>query len=360
MRKHNFTAGPAALPVEVLEEARDELLNFQNSGASVMEISHRSARFEAVLNHAEETLRELLSISKDYAVLFVQGGASLQFSVLAMNLSSGRSADYIITGLWSEKAFLAAQKIGGKARVAADSKKNNFTALPLQEDIRLDPHAAYLHLCTNETVHGVEIAPERIASVPMPIVADMSSHILSRAVDVSKFGMIYAGAQKNIGPSGLTLIIIQRDLLGLAELSVPALLDYAQLFENRSMINTPPTFSIYIAGLVLEWLKKKGLDVMEEENRQKAQKLYSTIDESGGFYLNRVEKSCRSKMNVPFFLRDETLNDLFLKESLEADLLGLKGHQSVGGFRASLYNAVSVQSVEVLCDFMQDFSRRHG
>lgn len=361
MRKHNFTAGPAALPLPVLEQIKNDLPEWQNLGASVMELSHRGSDFEKVLNDCENNLRTLLNIPQDYAVLLMQGGALLQFSILPMNLLSNRSADYVITGAWSQKAFLAAKKINEKVRIAASTENSGFTTLPEGSAIQMNPHAAYLHLCTNETIHGVEIAPERIASVPMPIVCDMSSHILSRPLDMQQFGAIYAGAQKNIGPSGLTIVIIRRDLLGLAPLSTPSVLDYAQVFENHSMVNTPPTFAIYVANLVFEWLKEKGgLAAIEKENIAKAQKLYAVIDESDGFYMNRVQKDCRSRMNVPFFLSDENLNEKFLKESLKADCLGLKGHQSVGGFRASLYNATNLESVQVLCDFMQDFLKRNG
>ena len=360
MRKHNFTAGPAALPLPVLEQIKNDLPEWQNAGASVMEISHRGAAFADVLEKTENDLRELLGITDDYAVLFLQGGALLQFSVVPMNLAFDRAADFVVTGAWSQKAFVAAKKINPKMRIAATTENSGFTTLPEAQEIALNPHAAYLHLCTNETIHGVEIAPERIAAVSVPIVADMSSHILSRPVDVSKFGVIFAGAQKNIGPSGLTIVIIRKDLMGLAPLTTPNLLDYAQLFENQSMINTPPTFAIYVAGLVFEWLKSQGgVAEIEKINIQKAEKLYRVIDESGGFYENRVEKSCRSRMNIPFFLKDEKLNDQFLKESLEADCIGLKGHKSVGGFRASLYNAVTLESVGVLCDFMADFLKRN-
>lgn len=359
MRKHNFTAGPAALPLPVLEQIKADLPNWNALGASVMEISHRSSDFAKILNQAESNLRELLGVPDDYAVLFLQGGALLQFSVVPMNLACDRSADFIITGAWSQKAFAAAQKINPTMRIAATTESSGFTTLPTAKEIQLNPNAAYLHLCTNETIHGVEIAPEQLAAVPMPVVADMSSHILSRPCEVNKFGVIYAGAQKNIGPSGLTLVIIRRDLLGLAPLNTPNLLDYAQLTENHSMLNTPPTFAIYVANLVFEWLKNLGgVKAIDKINAQKAEKLYRTIDESGGFYINKVEKSCRSRMNVPFLLKDERLNDAFLKESLNADCLGLKGHQSVGGFRASLYNAVSFESVSVLCEFMQDFAKR--
>ena len=361
MRKHNFTAGPAALPLPVLEQIKADLPEWNGAGASVMEISHRSPAFAEVLDKAESNFRDLLGVPDDYAVLFLQGGALLQFSVVPMNLASDRSADFVITGAWSQKAFAAAQKINPEMRVAATTESTGFTTLPSAEEIKLNPNAAYLHLCTNETIHGVEIAPERMASVPMPIVADMSSHILSRPFDVSKFGVIYAGAQKNIGPVGLTLLVIRRDLMGLAPLTTPNLLDYAQLFENRSMINTPPTFAIYASNLVFEWLKSQGgVAAIDKINDEKAEKLYRTIDESEGFYVNKVEKSCRSRMNVPFLLKDEKLNDAFLKESLAADCLGLKGHQSVGGFRASLYNAVTLESVAVLCEFMQDFAKRNG
>lgn len=354
----NFSAGPAALPEEVLRQAQEELLNWHGAGCSVMEMSHRGKEFTSIIEQAEADLRELMEIPAGYQVLFLQGGATQQFAQIPMNLLAGRSADYIVTGSWSKKAFKEAQRIGG-VRCAATTETSGFSGLPTAEDIKLDPFAAYLHVCTNETIHGVEIPAERIADTGVPLVADMSSHILSRPVPVGKFGLIYAGAQKNIGPSGLTLVIIRDELLGMAPLSIPTVMDYAVMAENGSMLNTPPTYGIYIAGLVFQWLKKQGgLAGIEAVNREKARILYECIDQSGGFYRNPVDPDCRSRMNVPFVLTRPELDAAFLAESKAAGLASLKGHKSVGGMRASIYNAVSLEAVQTLVAFMNDFARR--
>lgn len=359
-RIHNFSAGPAALPEEVLKQAQEELLDWHGSGCSVMEMSHRGKEFTSIIEQAEADLRELMGIPEPYKVLFLQGGATQQFAQIPMNLLAGRSADYIVTGSWSKKAFKEAQRIGN-VRCAATTEASNFTRLPVAEEIKLDPFAAYLHVCTNETIHGVEIPAERIADTGVPLVADMSSHILSRPVPVEKFGLIYAGAQKNIGPSGVTLVIIHRDLLGMAPLTIPTVMDYAVMAENGSMLNTPPTYGIYIAGLVFQWLKRQGgLEGMARVNAEKARLLYACIDQSGGFYRNPVDPDCRSTMNVPFVLADPDLEAKFLTESRAAGLASLKGHKSVGGMRASIYNAVSLESVQALVDFMNEFARRYG
>ena len=356
----NFSAGPAALPEEVLRQAQDELLDWHGAGCSVMEMSHRGKEFTSVIEQAEADLRELMGIPAQYKVLFLQGGATQQFAQIPMNLLAGRSADYIVTGSWSKKAFVEAQRIG-TVRCAATTADSKFTRLPTAEEIKLDPFAAYLHVCTNETIHGVEIPAERIADTGVPLVADMSSHILSRPVNVEKFGLIYAGAQKNIGPSGVTLVIIHRDLLGMAPLSTPTVMDYAVMAENASMLNTPPTFGIYIAGLVFQWLKRQGgLEGIAAVNAQKARVLYEAIDNSAGFYVNPVDPDCRSRMNVPFVLADAELDAAFLAEAKSAGMLGLKGHKSVGGMRASIYNAVSLEAVQALVDFMNDFAQRKG
>ena len=356
----NFSAGPAALPEEVLARARDELLDWHGAGCSVMEMSHRGKEFMSILDRAEADLRELMGIPEQYKVLFLQGGATQQFAQIPMNLLAGRSADYIVTGSWSKKAFKEAQRVG-TVRCAATTESSQFTRLPVAEEIKLDPFAAYLHVCTNETIHGVEIPAERIADTGVPLVADMSSHILSRPVNVEKFGLIYAGAQKNIGPSGLTLVIVHRDLLGMAPLTLPTLLDYAVQAENGSMLNTPPTFGIYMAGLVFKWLQAQGgLAGIEQVNSEKASALYNCIDSSQGFYVNPVDPDCRSRMNVPFVLANPELDASFLTEAKQAGLVGLKGHKSVGGMRASIYNAVPLESVRVLVDFMNDFARRNG
>ncbi len=356
----NFSAGPAALPEEVLRQAQEDLLDWQGAGCSVMEMSHRGKEFMSILAQAEADLRELMGIPEQYKVLFLQGGATQQFAQIPMNLLAGRSADYIVTGSWSKKAVKEAQRIGN-VRVAATTEDSGFTRLPTAEEIKLDPFAAYLHVCTNETIHGVEIPAERIADTGVPLVADMSSHILSRPVPVEKFGLIYAGAQKNIGPSGVTLVIVHRDLLGMAPLNIPTVMDYAVMAENGSMLNTPPTFGIYIAGLVFQWLKKQGgLAGIDAINAEKARILYECIDNSGGFYTNPVDPDCRSRMNVPFVLADAALDAPFLAAAKEARVLGLKGHKSVGGMRASIYNAVSLEAVKALVGFMNDFAKRNG
>ena len=366
-RIHNFSAGPAALPEAVLRQAQEELLDWHGAGCGVMEMSHRGKEFTSVIEQAEADLRALLGIPAQYRVLFLQGGATQQFAQIPMNLLAGRSADYIVTGSWSEKAFKEAQRVapglaqGSCVRLAASTRESNYTRLPQAEEIKLDPFAAYLHVCTNETIHGVEIPAERIADTGVPLVADMSSHILSRPVNVEKFGLIYAGAQKNIGPSGLTLVIVHRDLLGMAPLTLPTLLDYAVQAENGSMLNTPPTFGIYMAGLVFKWLQAQGgLAGIEQVNSEKASALYNCIDSSQGFYVNPVDPDCRSRMNVPFVLANPELDASFLTEAKQAGLVGLKGHKSVGGMRASIYNAVPLESVRVLVDFMNDFARRNG
>ncbi len=359
-RIHNFSAGPAALPEEVLKQAQEELLDWHGSGCSVMEMSHRGKEFTSIIEQAEADLRELMGIPEQYKVLFLQGGATQQFAQIPMNLLAGRSADYIVTGSWSKKAFKEAQRFGN-VRCAATTEASNFTRLPVADEIKLDPFAAYLHVCTNETIHGVEIPAQRIADTGVPLVADMSSHILSRPVPVEKFGLIYAGAQKNIGPSGVTMVIIHRDLLGMAPLTIPTVMDYAVMAENGSMLNTPPTYGIYIAGLVFQWLKRQGgLEGIAKVNAEKARVLYECIDQSGGFYSNPVDPDCRSAMNVPFVLVNPELDAAFLAESKAAGLASLKGHKSVGGMRASIYNAVSLESVQALVAFMNDFAKRNG
>jgi phosphoserine aminotransferase len=356
----NFSAGPAALPEPVLRQAQEEMLDWHGAGCGVMEMSHRGKDFSSIIAQAEADLRELVGIPKQYKVLFLQGGATQQFAQIPMNLLAGRSADYIVTGSWSKKAFKEAGRIGN-VRCAATTESSSFTRLPVAEEIQLDPFAAYLHVCTNETIHGVEIPAERIADTGVPLVADMSSHILSRPLNIEKFGLIYAGAQKNIGPSGLTLVVIHQDLLGMAPLTIPTVMDYAVMAENGSMLNTPPTYGIYIAGLVFQWLKAQGgLAGIDAVNAEKARILYECIDESGGFYSNPVDIDCRSRMNIPFTLADARLDADFLAESKAAGLVSLKGHKSVGGMRASLYNAVPLAAVEALVGFMNDFAQRKG
>lgn len=357
-RAHNFCAGPAALPLAVLERAQRELLDWSYSGASVMEVSHRSSEFVSVADRAESSLRRLLEISDDYAVLFLQGGASLQFASVPLNLAAkDQVMDQVVTGQWSKKAFAEQQRFGA-VNLVASSADQNFASIPQQDSWQRDPTAAYLHYCPNETIGGLEFG--FVPDSDVPLVADMSSTILSRPVDVDRFGVIYAGAQKNIGPAGLCLVIVRRELLGRARPETPAMLNWQIAAENDSMYNTPPTFAIYLAGLVFEWLEELGgLEKMEAINRRKAEKLYALIDESG-FYANPVEQISRSLMNVPFTLADDALDTVFLKEAEAKQLLNLKGHRSVGGMRASLYNAIEESSVDALCSFMRDFEQRHG
>jgi len=357
-RKYNFCAGPASLPEPVLEQARDELLNWQGRGLSVMEMSHRSPEVVAMAEQAEADLRQLMDISDDYATLFLQGGASTQFAAVPLNLlGETEVADYLNTGQWSKKAIAEAERLG-RVNVAASSEGSHFATLPEPADWQLTPGAAYLHYTPNETIGGVEFFD--IPDVAAPLVADMSSTILSRPVEVSRFGVIYAGAQKNIGPAGLTIVIVHRELLGRARAQCPTMLNWQIAAEHDSMYNTPPTFAWYLAGLVFQWLKDLGgLEAMERINRRKAERLYRYIDDSG-FYANPVARNCRSLMNVPFTLADPALDDAFLAEAEEAGLLNLKGHRSVGGMRASLYNAVPEEAVERLIAFMQDFARRKG
>ena len=357
-RAHNFCAGPAALPLAVLERAQRELLDWSYSGASVREVSHRSSEFVSVADRAESSLRRLLEISDDYAVVFLQGGASLQFASVPLNLAAkDQVMDQVVTGQWSKKAFAEQQRFGA-VNLVASSADQNFASIPQQDSWQRDPTAAYLHYCPNETIGGLEFG--FVPDSDVPLVADMSSTILSRPVNVDRFGVIYAGAQKNIGPAGLCLVIVRRELLGRARPETPAMLNWQIAAENDSMYNTPPTFAIYLAGLVFEWLEELGgLEKMEAINRRKAEKLYALIDESG-FYANPVEQISRSLMNVPFTLADDALDTVFLKEAEAKQLLNLKGHRSVGGMRASLYNAVEESSVDALCSFMRDFEQRHG
>ncbi len=357
-RKYNFCAGPAALPEAVLQTARDEILDWHASGMSVMEMSHRSNEFVGVAERAEAALRELMGISDDYAVLFLQGGASTQFAAVPLNLLGEKAgADYVNTGQWSKKAIAEARRFG-EVNVVASSEASNFSTIPPRSEWQLGSDAAYLHYTPNETIGGLEFfwTPE----VAAPLVADMSSTILSRPVNVADFGVIYAGAQKNIGPAGLTLVIVRRDLLGRAAAQCPAMLNWQVAADNDSMYNTPPTYSLYLAGLVFDWLSAQGgLSAVEVVNRRKAEKLYAAIDASD-FYANPVELASRSLMNVPFTLADESRDKVFLAEAEAAGLLNLKGHRSVGGMRASIYNAVSEEAVDALIAFMRDFEQRRG
>ncbi len=347
------------LPLEVLEQARDELTDWRHSGASVMEVSHRSKAFIAVAAQAEADLRELLAIPDNYRVLFVQGGATGQFSAVPMNLAPPQAvADYINTGQWSKKAISEARRFL-TVNVSADEAAGNYSSEPAQAALSLTTQAAYVHYTPNETIGGVEFSyvPE---TGDVPLVADMSSTILSRPLDVSRFGLIYAGAQKNIGPAGLTLVIVRDDLLGRARDGVPMVMNYRDVSAGESMLNTPPTFAWYMAGLVFQWIKRQGgLTAMAERNRLKAEKLYAAIDGSR-FYANPVAHNCRSWMNVPFTLARAELEKTFAVEAVAAGLTHLEGHRSVGGMRASLYNAMPMAGVDALVGFMQEFERRHG
>ncbi len=356
-RVYNFSAGPAALPEAVLKQAQEELLDWHGTGMSVMEMSHRGKAFMSIAQEAEADLRELMEIPDDYKVLFLQGGASTQFAMVPLNLMgrTGR-ADYINTGSWSKKAIAEGGRYG-EVKVIADTAAD-FT-VPDADSLEISPDAAYLHYTPNETIQGVEF-PYVPESGEVPLVADMSSTILSRPVDVSRFGIIYAGAQKNVGPAGLTLVIVREDLIGHAPESCPAMLNYKIHADAGSMYNTPPTYAWYLAGLVFKWLKEQGgLEVMAVINERKAEALYAAIDESD-FYHNPVDPECRSWMNVPFTLANPELDGLFLEEASKAGLETLKGHRSVGGMRASIYNAMPEEGVQALIDFMKEFERRHG
>ena len=355
----NFSAGPAALPEEVLVQARYELLDWHGVGMSVMEMSHRSREFVSIIDRVESDLRELLAIPDEYKVLFLQGGATSQFSMIPQNLLGTKSgADYIYTGQWSKKAIAEAGKFCN-VNVAASSEDKNFSYVPKRESWNLDPAAAYVHITSNETIGGIEYhqTPE-VGNVPL--IADMSSHLLSKPLDVARYGLIYAGAQKNIGPAGLTILIIREDLIGHAPSDIASIADYKTHADSKSMYNTPPTYAIYMAGLVLQWLKRRGgLVAMEKTNIAKAQLLYACLDASD-FYNSPVAVEDRSRMNVPFRLKDEGLDAEFLEQARRQGLVQLKGHRSIGGMRASIYNAMPQDGVQALVDFMREFERTHG
>lgn len=359
MRAYNFCAGPAALPTAVLEKAQHELLDWQGKGLSIMEMSHRSQDFVAVAEKAEADLRTLLNIPENYKVLFLQGGASLQFSAIPLNLlGKNAKADYINTGIWSEKAYKEAKRYGDIHAVDALTRIDGKHAITTQDTWNLSSDAAYVHYADNETIGGIQFAS--IPDVEVPLVSDFSSSILSAPLDVSKFGLIYAGAQKNIGPAGLTIVIVREDLLDQSKAEIPSILKYADQAKNGSMVNTPATYSWYLSGLVFEWLLAQGgVEGIHQLNQQKAELLYGYIDGSG-FYQNPIVKENRSIMNIPFTLADEGLEKTFLVEAEQQHLLNLAGHRSVGGMRASIYNAVPLQGVQALVEFMQDFARRYG
>ncbi len=358
-RKFNFSAGPAGLPEEVLAQAQQELLDWHGKGLSIMEMSHRSKEFVSVAATAEQDLRDLMGIGSDYKVLFLQGGATSQFSMIPMNLLRGKTtADYVNTGIWSKKAIKEASRYCDVS-IVGSSESNGNTAVPTQSELTLNPDAAYLHYTPNETIGGLEYdyVPE---SGDVPLVADLSSTILSRELDVDKFGLIYAGAQKNIGPAGLTVVIVREDLLGNVVAGAPTMFDYKVHADADSMCNTPPTFGWYLAGLVFKWLKAQGgVAAMEAVNQRKQAKLYAAIDQSD-FYANPMALANRSWMNVPFTLADASLDKLFLEQAEESGLLNLQGHRSVGGMRASIYNAVPEEAVDALIGFMQQFEKQHA
>ena len=358
-RVFNFSAGPAALPLEVLQQAQAELVNWHGSGMSVMEMSHRGKEYMSIHAEAEADLRTLLGIPANYKVLFLQGGATAQFDMVPMNLLRGKAAaDYLNTGEWSKKAIKEAKKFG-QVNIVASSEDKNFSYAPAFSTWTLDPNAAYVHITSNETIGGVEIfdTPD---TGNVPLVADMSSNILSRPIDVSKYGLIYAGAQKNIGPAGVTVVIVREDLLGQTVPGTPTVFDYKVQAEAESMYNTPPTYGIYIAGLVFKHLLAKGgLVAMEAQNRAKAKLIYDLLDASS-LYQSPVALENRSLMNIPFTLKDAALDEDFLKQAKAAGLVQLKGHKSVGGMRASIYNAMPIEGVKALVAFMQDFEKSHA
>ena len=361
-RAFNFNAGPGALPLPVLERAREELLDWRGSGMSVMEMSHRSPEFESIIAAAEQKLRSLLGISEDYAVIFLQGGGSMQFTMAPMNLClPGKPVDVLHTGMWTAKAIGELRK-GVLHHIAASTESEKFARLPRPEEIKFSPDASYVHICTNNTIEGTQwtAVPE---TGNVPLVADMSSDIASRPVDVKKYGMIFAGAQKNLGPAGATVVIIRRDLAERADKNLATILQYRTHIKEKSLYHTPPAFAIYIVGLVLEWIESQGgVRGMEKRNEAKAKLLYDTMESSGGFYRCPVEQGSRSRMNVVFRINgnDEGLEKQFGKEAADAGLAGTPGHRSVGGMRVSLYNAVTLEAVEALTSFMREFQRARG
>ncbi len=360
-RAFNFSAGPAALPKEVLTQAAAEMLDWQGSGMSVMEMSHRSPEFESILYAALQDFRDLLAVPTNYQILFMQGGAVAQNAIIPMNLlghfDHTATIDFIHTGYWSGRAIDEAKKYG-HAHVAASSQNENFTNIPPTNEWKLSYNAAYVHICSNETIHGAEY-PFDPDTGTVPLVADMSSNILSRVIDVSRYGVIFGSAQKNLGIAGLTFVIVRDDLIGHAAQVCPAAFNWKLVAENHSSFNTPPTYAIYLAGLVLQWLKRQGgVTAIEQHNITKASLLYDYLD-STDYYLNAVSKDCRSRMNVPFFLHDESLNDAFLAGADARGLLQLRGHRILGGMRASIYNAMPVESVQALIDYMREFKRSH-
>jgi phosphoserine aminotransferase len=360
-RVFNFNPGPAVLPLTVLKQAQEEMLDYKGTGMSVLEISHRSKEFEAVIQTTEADLRELMGIPAGYKIMFLQGGASMQFAMVPMNLRpAGASADYIITGTWGKKAFDEASKLG-TTHAAANMNDGNFDHLPAQSELKLDPQAAYLHFTSNETIQGVEYFSEPVPPAGVPLVCDASSDFISRPIDVSKYSFIYAGAQKNAGPAGVVIVIAREDMIAKAPDSLPVIFNYKTHAAEGSLYNTPPCYSIYIIGLVLKWIKGLGgLMEMEKINRKKAEMVYQAIDDSGGFFKGHARKEDRSLMNITFRLPSEALEEQFASDAKKLDLIGLKGHRSVGGIRATLYNAMSIEGSEALVKYMKEFQKKNG
>ena len=354
---YNFSAGPAVLPKSVMLRAQAEMLDWHGSGMSVMEMSHRGKHYMSIIEKVEKDFRSLFNIPKNYKVLFLQGGAIAQNSMVPLNLLNGKKANYVVSGYWSKRSYQDALPFGDMT-IAASSETINYEKAPDPKDWKIDPSAAYIHFCSNETIHGVEYF-EMPSIKSIPVVADMSSHILSRPVDISQFGVIYAGAQKNIGPAGLTIVIVRDDLLDVASPLTPSVFNWKTQVENQSMINTPTTYSIYMAGLVFEWLiELGGLEVIEKHNIKKAELLYGYID-STDFYSNPIDIKNRSRMNVPFRIQNEDLHTSFVTGAENLGMIGLKGHRLVGGIRASIYNAMPIEGIQALVDYMKDFEKSH-
>ena len=367
-RPYNFSAGPAAIPAEVLEQAAAEMLDWHGSGMGVMEMSHRGKEFISIYEQAEADLRELLAVPANFKILFMQGGGLAENAIVPLNLSRAATVDFVVTGSWSQKSQKEALKYASESRIAASGQESGFTTLPAPSTWQLSKGASYVHLCSNETIHGVEFheLPDlQSLGSDAPLVIDFSSHVASRSVDWSRVGVAFGGAQKNLGPAGLTLVIVREDLLGHALPICPSAFDYKIVADNQSMYNTPPTWGIYVAGLTFQWLKRQreggltGIAAIEQRNLAKAELLYNAIDNSQ-FYVNKVAVNCRSRMNIPFFLRDESRNEAFLTGARERGLLQLKGHKSVGGMRASLYNAMPLEGVQALVTYMREFEQKHA
>ena len=367
-RPYNFSAGPAAIPAEVLEQAAAEMLDWHGSGMGVMEMSHRGKEFISIYEQAEADLRELLAVPANFKILFMQGGGLAENAIVPLNLSRAATVDFVVTGSWSQKSQKEALKYASESRIAASGQESGFTTLPAPSTWQLSKGASYVHLCSNETIHGVEFheLPDlQSLGSDAPLVIDFSSHVASRGVDWSRVGVAFGGAQKNLGPAGLTLVVVREDLLGHALPICPSAFDYKIVADNQSMYNTPPTWGIYMAGLTFQWLKRQreggltGIAALEQRNIAKAELLYSAIDNSQ-FYVNKVAVNCRSRMNIPFFLRDESRNEAFLTGARERGLLQLKGHKSVGGMRASLYNAMPLEGVQALVTYMREFEQKHA